>query len=378
MSQGDDGADRPHEATQRKLDEARKKGDIPRTGDLTAAAAAAGFLGLALLPGGWVPPRVAELGAALLERAEALGPEMLGGGTAMAGTVVAGVVSAMAPALLIPGVMVILVLVALRGLVFAPEKLMPKLSRISPLSNAKNKFGPSGLVEFAKSTVKLAIYAALLWLFLHSRLPRLIGTIGQDPRQATLEMLGMMVEFMALVVLIMLVIGGLDHLWQVFDHRRRQRMSHQELREDHKQAEGDPWMKQQRRQRAMELATNQMLADVPKAAVVIVNPTHYAVALKWSPGDQAAPVCVAKGVDEIAARIREVATEAGVPIHSDPPTARALHATVKIGAEIAPDHYAPVAAAVRFAEAMRIRARARGRTRGHTGGHTPGTPPGAG
>ncbi|MCW1933439.1 EscU/YscU/HrcU family type III secretion system export apparatus switch protein [Pararhodobacter zhoushanensis] len=355
----DDGADRPHEATPRKLDEARRKGDMPRTTDLTAAAAAAGFLALVLLPGGWVPPRIGTIGANLLDRADSIAPVLLGGGSALGGTLLSGIGAAMAPAMLIPGLCALAVLFALRGIVFAPEKLSPKLSRISPLSNAKNKFGLSGLMEFAKSALKLLIYATLLWLFLTARLPELMLTIGQSPGQATVAMLSLMAEFWTLVVVIMVAIGALDHLWQVFDHSRKQRMSHQELREDHKQAEGDPHVKQQRRQRAHEIATNQMLAAVPTAAVVVVNPTHYAVALAWTPGSTGAPVCVAKGVDEIAARIREAAQEAGVPIHSDPPTARALHATVELGREISPDHYRPVAAAIRFADAMRSKVRAR-------------------
>lgn len=104
---------------------------------------------------------------------------------------------------------------------------------------------------------------------------------------------------------------------------------------------------------------NRMLADVPKADVVVVNPTHYAVALQWNRRAGRAPVCLAKGTDEIAARIREAAAAAGVPIHSDPPTARALHAVIDIGREIRPEHYAPVAAAIRYAERMRKRARDR-------------------
>ena len=109
----------------------------------------------------------------------------------------------------------------------------------------------------------------------------------------------------------------------------------------------------------MSIAQNQMMAEVPKADVIIVNPTHYAVALKWSrlPGE--APICVAKGVDEIARAIRETAQEAGVPIHSDPPTARSLYATAEIGEEIGPDFYRAVAAAIRFAEAMREKAKNR-------------------
>ncbi|GAB4261761.1 MAG: EscU/YscU/HrcU family type III secretion system export apparatus switch protein [Pararhodobacter sp.] len=363
MSGQDSDEDRPHEATQRKLDEARKKGEVPRTADLTAAAAAAGFLALTLLPGGWAPPRIGELGLGLLDRAERIGPALLGGGSALGGAILGGVGWAMAPVAVVPGLAALAVLLALRGLVFAPQKLMPKAARISPLANARNKFGPAGLVELAKSTLKLVIYCAILWTFLGARLPHLIATMQASPGPIAAQMLGLMAEFMTIVVVVMVVIGGLDHLWQVFDHRRRQRMSHQELREEHKQAEGDPHLKQQRRQRAQEVATRQMMAEVPRASVVIVNPTHYAVALKWSPDSPGAPVCVAKGVDEVAARIRETAQEAGVPIHSDPPTARALFATVKLGAEVAPEHYAPVAAAIRFAEDMRRRARGMRRAR---------------
>lgn len=134
-------------------------------------------------------------------------------------------------------------------------------------------------------------------------------------------------------------------------------MSRLELIEEFKEAEGDPHMKGQRRRRAEAIATNRMLAEVPRADVVIVNPTHYAVALRWDRGSRRAPVCVAKGIDDVARRIREVAATAGVPIRSDPPTARAIHASIDIGQEILPDHYAHVAAAIRFAERMRRHAR---------------------
>jgi len=154
---------------------------------------------------------------------------------------------------------------------------------------------------------------------------------------------------------------GIDVVWQRFDHARRLRMSFQELREENRQSEGDPHVKAQRRNRAEAIATNRMLLDVPKADVVIVNPTHVAVALRWSRAKGSAPVCVAKGEDAVALRIREVAETAGVPLHADPPTARALHAAVPVGREIAPEHYRTVAAAIRFSERMRAAARARGR-----------------
>ena len=135
-------------------------------------------------------------------------------------------------------------------------------------------------------------------------------------------------------------------------------MSRKELTDEAKNSDGDPAMKQQRRQKGIAIAMNQMMADVPDADVIIVNPTHYAVALKWDRMRGGAPECVAKGVDLVAAQIREVAQENGVPIHSDPPTARALFATVEIGDQIMRDHYKAVAAAIRFADRVRKAARA--------------------
>jgi len=170
----------------------------------------------------------------------------------------------------------------------------------------------------------------------------------------------MMIEFMAVVLCVALAIGGVDYLWQRYDHLRRHRMSHRDLQDEHKQHEGDPHMKNERRQRANRIAGDQMMADVPGADVVIVNPTHYAVALKWSRAPNSAPICVAKGVDHVALAIRAVAKDHGVPVRSDPPTARAIHATTDIGMEIDPEQYQTVAAAIRFSEAMRHKARARG------------------
>lgn len=237
--------------------------------------------------------------------------------------------------------------------------MAPKASRISVLSNAKQKFGRGGLFEFAKSAVKLTIYSIALFVFLWRSLPEIIGLVTLDPGVATAAALAMTVRFLWLVLVVALAIGVIDVAWQQAEHARKNRMSRKEMTDEQKESDGDPHMKGQRRQRGMEIASNRMLADVPDASVIVVNPTHYAVALKWSRSSAGAPVCVAKGVDAVALRIRELAEEAGVPIHSDPPTARALHATVEIGGEISPEQFAPVAIAIRFAEVMRRKARAR-------------------
>ena len=161
--------------------------------------------------------------------------------------------------------------------------------------------------------------------------------------------LELLAEFVIVIVILSGAIAAIDYFWQRHTHLKKQMMTRQEVLDESKQSEGDPHVKGRRRQRAQEIALNQMLSDVPDATVIVVNPTHYAVALKWSPLDPSPPICLAKGVDHTAARIREKAGEAGVPIFSDPPTARALYATTEIGDPIDRAHFAAVAVAVRFA-----------------------------
>jgi len=344
--------------TERKLEEARRKGDIARSADLTAAAAQLGFL-LAML--GSASAGMSAIGlslANLIGDADRLsGIVFRDSESSFAGAMLLSLMGPLAVWFGVPAAAAVAVLIAQRGFALSGEKLMPRASRIDPISNAANKFGASGLVEFAKSAVKLCVISVILAVFLMARLPEVVGTAAGSERAGLVTLARLMVEFLAIAVAVALVVGVVDLLWQQFDHRRKLRMSRKELMDEHKQNEGDPYLKQARRQRGFDIATNRMLREVPKADVVVVNPTHYAVALKWERSSGRAPVCVAKGVDAVAARIRELAAEAGVPIHSDPPTARALHAAVDIGREIEPDHYRAVAAAIRFADDMRRRAR---------------------
>lgn len=357
MSDQDEAAEKSHEPSQRKLDEARKKGEIPRATDLLTAMS---YLGLLIAMAAVGSFSLTHLGEALLplieqpDRLEALFFQEPA--TAAAGSVIAAGLTPALPFLLVPGGIVLVTLFATRGLVFTGSKLAPKASRINPIENAKNKFGRKGLFEFLKSFVKLCVYSILLALFLQGQLDVITGSILGSPSEAILVMLDLVQHFLLIVVLIAAVIGGIDVFWQRGEHIRKNRMTMKELRDEMKESEGDPYLKQHRRMRAQELALNQMMTDVPKADVIIVNPTHFAVALQWSRMPGSAPVCVAKGQDAVAARIRAVARDAGVPIHSDPPTARALYATTRIGEEISADHYRPVAAAIRFADRMRRKA----------------------
>ncbi len=361
MSEQDESGEKSHEPSQKKLDDARKKGEIPRATDLLTAMGYLGLLLGAVSIGGYSLTNFANVLLPFLEQPERLTDLFFGGNAKpVSGQILAAGLGQALPLLLAPTVFVLLTLFATRGFVFAGQKLKPKGSRLSPIENAKNKYGRRGLFEFFKSFVKLSIYSVLLTLFIRNQLDSIIGSVTTTPAEVFLMILSLVTRFLFIVVLIAMVIGGLDAFWQRAEHMRKNRMSFKELKDEMKEAEGDPHLKQHRRMKAQELALNQMMADVPNADVIIVNPTHYAVALQWSRMPGAAPECVAKGVDEIALRIREAATEAGVPIHSDPPTARALFATVEIGQEIDPEHYQPVAAAIRFAQEMRDKARQKG------------------
>ncbi|ETD88108.1 flagellar type III secretion system protein FlhB [Rhodobacter capsulatus] len=359
MSEEDDSS-KEFDPTPQKIEQARKQGDLVKSTEVTGAAVYAAIVITALAFGKSSLESFGTWASVLIDQADSISVQLLGGGTVVAGNILGRMALTVAPWLLLPGVLVLAALAAQRAIVFAPEKLMPKFNRIDPIANFKQKFGSTGLFEFAKSFVKLVVISIILGNFMLRELPAILLSQKFEATVVAVSFPQMIVEFLLLMLLLAGVIAAIDYLWQRFDFLRRNKMTRKELTDEMKQSEGDPHIKAQRRQKAIEIATKQMIADVAKADVVIVNPTHYAVALKWERGAKRAPLCVAKGVDEVAARIREVAAEAGVPIHSDPPTARALYAAVDIGQEIHPDHYRPVAAAIRFAEKMRRRSRERG------------------
>jgi flagellar biosynthetic protein FlhB len=231
-----------------------------------------------------------------------------------------------------------------RGLVSAAQ-LAPRLDKLNPWAALKRIFGMEGLTELLRSVVKLGVVGAALWSALDD--PQALEAVLQEPAVA---MLGMAAEHAARLVGAALAafaaLAVLDLLWVRFRHLRMLRMTRQELREEMRDSEGDPHFRAKRRQMRESRARHRMMAEVPRAAVVVTNPTHFAVALAYG-GSEAAPKIVAKGVDAVAARIRAAAEEAGVPLVANPPLARALY-RIELGAEIPADHYQAVAEIIAF------------------------------
>lgn len=353
-------ADKPYPPSQKKIEDARRKGQVPRSTDLNTAVA---YAGVVLATGVWGGAMLTGMGAALTSYfSPALwkAVDLRSGATAVnvAGPLLEGL-KAMAPFFALPAVLVLAAIMAQRTMIFHGGNIEPKLSKLNPLENAKKKYGRRGLFDFFKSFVKLSLYAALLAWFIYRREPQIIQSAMFSHAQVILLLGELALGFFTVVLAIAVILGALDYGFQHTEHLRNLRMSHKELMDELKNTEGDPMMKHRRRQRGQEIAQMQMLHKVKDADVIVVNPEHYAVALKWERAPGTAPVCVAKGVDELAMTIRRLASEADVPIYRDPPTARALHATTELDTEIAPEHYAPVAAAIRFAEDMRRKQRAK-------------------
>jgi len=238
-----------------------------------------------------------------------------------------------------------------RGIITV-EPLIPSLSRISPVAGLGRLFSKQALVNFAKGLVKLGLLGAVITALLWPQRQRVSSLIDTDPvmllpftRALTMQMLGAVVAILA-------IIAGADYLFQYRQWYERQKMSLREMKEEFRQTDGDPMIKGKMRQLRQSRMRKRIMAAVPKASVVITNPTHFAVALKYERG-MSAPVCVAKGTDLIARRIREIAQEHNIPVVENPPLARALHGTVEIDQEIPQEHYRAVAEIIGYL--MRLR-----------------------
>ena len=234
------------------------------------------------------------------------------------------------------------------GLLFATHKLAPDASRLSPLKGLERMFGIDGLVNFLKSLFKISLVGAVAWMSLKPHLNDFQSMPMVDPL-AMLSNAANILRALFFGVLALLGLGaGIDWFWQRQRFMDRMRMSKQEQKEEFRQTEGDPHIKARIKQLRNERSRRRMMQSVSKATVVVMNPTHYAVALHYESGETAAPVCVAKGLDFLALKIRETAEAAGVPVIEDPPLARALYATVEIDEAIPRQHYEAVAKIIGF------------------------------
>lgn len=234
------------------------------------------------------------------------------------------------------------------GIVMSVEPIKPKLEKISPVKGIKRLFSMRSMIEFIKGLIKLAIVGTVAYV---AAVP-LMNELELLPSYEVLDILAfigqVMIRMMIGVCAVMALIAVLDVLYQRFEHKKNLRMSKQEIKDEMKQQEGDPHIKAKLRAIRMERAQRRMMAAVPEADVVVTNPTHFAVAMKYVEDVMSAPIVVAKGQDHIALKIREVAKEHDIPIVENPPLARALYESAEIDQEIPLDHYQAVAEVISY------------------------------
>ncbi|HSS12586.1 MAG TPA: flagellar biosynthesis protein FlhB [Rhizomicrobium sp.] len=228
------------------------------------------------------------------------------------------------------------------------DKIAPDFSKISPLAGFKRMFGAEGWMNLLKGLAKIAVVGVAIWTQLWPERGGLEAILNQSTITVMHDMSRLLFKVLMAALSSLAVIAGLDYFWQRLRFMSRNRMSKQEIKEEYRQNEGDPAIKAKIRQLRHDRARKRMMAAVPKATVVIMNPTHFAVALKYESGKMAAPVCVAKGVDALALRIRAVAEENDVPVVENPPLARALHAAIEIDDPVPPEHFKAVAQVIGY------------------------------
>jgi flagellar biosynthetic protein FlhB len=351
MADDNDTSDKTEDPTQKRLDQALENGDVVKSQELnTWFVIAAATLIVSTFSGSigdsiMVPLRNL-IAKSWMIRTD--GPGLLALVKSLEYTLIGAIGLPLA----------LLLLAAIAGnmvqhrLVFSGEPLKPKLSKISPASGFKRLFGKQAAANFAKGLFKLIALGTVMAMVLWPERLRLESIVRIDPamllgmtRAMTLHLMGTVVAMLALVA-----VG--DYLFQYRQWYERQKMSLQEIKEEFKQSEGDPHIKGRIRQLRAARMKKRMMAAVPKASVIITNPTHYSVALQYNRG-MSAPVCVAKGVDHLALKIREIATQHDIPIVENVALARALYATVEVDTEIPVEHYHAVAEIIGYVMGLR-------------------------
>ncbi|MBI1263099.1 MAG: flagellar biosynthesis protein FlhB [Rhizobiales bacterium] len=342
----DNDQEKTEEPTSKKLEDAQKKGDVVKSQEINnwfvmvGAALAIGMMGTSTAGG--------ILGGLRVFLAS---PEAIPMDQEHLRLIWSDVGQIALKAVMMPlGILLVFALagnVVQHAPVFTSENMKPSFSKISPMKGLERLFGPKSLMNFAKSLIKFFVVGTVALLIVWPERDRLGLMMTWDVAELLPMVRAMTLKLFAGVISVMTIVAALDYLFERMQWMKKQRMSVQEVRDEYKQMEGDPKVKAKLRQIRSERGRRRMMSNVPKATVVITNPTHFAVALLYEKG-MGAPICVAKGADAVAFKIREIAQENDVPVVESPPLARALFATVEIDQEIDPEHYKAVAEVIGY------------------------------
>ncbi len=343
----EDDSQKTEEPTPKKLEDSRKKGQVALSREVNNwVMLFTGTIVVLVI----APPMLIKMTAfmrSFIERAHLM-PAMDGGIGAVLGTSFWEVISMLVLPLLILLIAAFLGPFLQIGPLFAPEVIKPDFSKISLGKGFKRLFSLRSVMEFVKGILKIGIVGAISVILLYPFYDSVDHMIGLPMPIMMQEMQWLMVRLLSGILLVLLVVAVADLVYQRYEHYKKMRMSKQELKDEYKQTEGDPHVRAKLRQLRQEKARTRMIQAVPEADVIITNPTHYSLALKYDPEEMDAPVLIAKGVDDLAMRIREVAKETDIPLYENRPLAHVLYDTVEVDEVIPPEHYQAVAEVISY------------------------------
>lgn len=336
----------------RKLERAREDGQIPMSQEIKSLLMIAGILASVMVMAPWIMGQMTSLLKGFLQNIHLIRLDVDG----FRGVLVRLMLDVGILLLPLAGLLYVMALlsgIVQAGLIFTPKKLEPKLSNISPISGFKRVFSKNQLMELAKSVIKIIVVGVVLSFLVVPKLkhPELYSAL--DFRSTLRDLYDLVLLVLFGTLLSFGAVAAADWWWQRHRHRSQLKMTKQEVKDEHKETEGNPEIKAKIRSLRIQKSRQRMMQNVPKASVIVTNPTHYAVALQYDMDDMAAPKLVAKGVDSLARKIREVAEQHEIPIVENPPLARALYASVELDREIPPDHYKAVAEVIGFVMRMK-------------------------
>ncbi len=343
----EDDTQKTEEPTPKKLEESRKKGQVALSREVNnwVMLFAGTVVILAIGPSALASMR--DFMQSFIERAHMMPPGAGGMGIVLSASFWE-VLSLLALPLIVLMLAAFLAPFVQIGPLLAPHVIKPDFSKISPMGGVKRLFSLRSIMEFVKGILKLGIISFVGYVLLKPFYGSIDHTIGLPLDMMMQEMTGLILRLMSGILVVLLVVAVMDLVYQRYEHHKKMMMSKQELKDEYKQTEGDPHVRAKLRQLRQEKARARMMQAVPEADVVITNPTHYSLALKYDPEEMDAPVLVAKGVDEVAMRIREVANENDIPLFENKPLARALYDTVELDEMVPEEHYKAVAEVISY------------------------------
>lgn len=342
MAAADEGQERTEQATPKRRDDARKKGQVPRSRELNATLMLVGAAAMMLMFGSAFMASLAELFRTgfTLTRAQIFDPSAM---IQALRTLFQDGFFAALPLLAVTVVIALAAPMLLSGWTFSTDQLAVKMSRLNPITGFGRMFSWRGLLELVKALLKFSFILTIAVIVLWSEVDGLLGLGGESLHSAASHAAHLAAWTFLLLSCALIVLPLIDVPFQLWDHTRQLRMSHQEIRDENKQSEGSPDVKARIRQLQREVARRRMMKAVPQADVIVTNPSHYSVALRYDQGKARAPIVVAKGMDLIALHIRTLAAEHHVPVIEAPPLARALYYSTKLDKEIPMGLYLAVA-----------------------------------